>query len=100
MYHNVYVPVWQAVEGVLKFIRMHRGHPVSSTAMVEPIPRRFVESIERYAQDNRVPLIPFANGQRKDDMAHQRCAEFTADEGVVLMGKAQEKGTVYGTEKP
>jgi len=68
--------------------------------MVEPIPRRFVESIERYAQDNRVPLIPFANGQRKDDMAHQRCAEFTADEGVVLMGKAQEKGTVYGTEKP
>ena len=33
-------------------------------------------------------------------MAHQRCAEFTADEGVVLMGKAQEKGTVYGTEKP
>jgi len=41
--------VWQAVEGVLKFIRIHRGHPVASTAMVEPIPRRFVESIERYA---------------------------------------------------
>ena len=49
MYRNVYVPVWQAVEGVLKFIRIHRGHPVASTAMVEPIPRRFVESIERYA---------------------------------------------------
>jgi hypothetical protein len=28
MYLNVYVPVLQAVEGVLKFIRIHRGHPV------------------------------------------------------------------------
>ena len=50
MYLNVYVPVLQAVEGVLKFIRIHRGHPVASTAMVEPITRRFVESIERYVQ--------------------------------------------------
>jgi hypothetical protein len=33
------------VEGVLKFIRIHRGHAVASTAMVEPITRRFVESI-------------------------------------------------------
>jgi len=45
MYLNVYVPLLQAVEGVLKFIRIHRGHPVASTAMVEPITRRFVESI-------------------------------------------------------
>ena len=45
MYLNVFVPVLQAVEGVLKFIRIHRGHPVASTAMVEPITRRFVESI-------------------------------------------------------
>ena len=39
MYLNVYVPVVQAVEGVLKFIRIHRGHPVASTAMLEPITR-------------------------------------------------------------
>lgn len=51
MYLNVYVPVLQAVEGVLKFIRIHRGHPVASTAMVEPITRRFVESIECYVQE-------------------------------------------------
>src|SRR5260370_38271719 len=71
-YLNVYVPVLQAVEGVLKFIRIHRGHPVASTAMVEPITRRFVESIERYAQDNQVPMVTFAKGQRKDDIANQR----------------------------
>ena len=49
MYLNVYVAVLQAVEGVLKFIRIHGGHPVAWTAMVEPIPRRFVETIERFA---------------------------------------------------
>ena len=72
MYLNVNVPVLQAVEGVLKFIRIHRGHPVASTAMVEPITRRFVESIERFTQDNQVPMITFAKGQRKDDVANQR----------------------------
>src|SRR5450631_3792871 len=35
MYLNVFVPVLQAVEGALKFIRIHRGHPVASTAMVD-----------------------------------------------------------------
>ena len=55
MYLNVYVPVLQAVEGVLKFIRIHRGHPVASTAMVEPITRAFVESIERYVRVTTSP---------------------------------------------
>jgi hypothetical protein len=99
MYLNVYVPVLQAVEGVLKFIRIHRGHPVASTAMVEPISRRFVESIEGYVRDHDIPMITFAKGQRKDDIANQRRAAFTQDEGVVFVGKAQEKCTVYRTEK-
>jgi hypothetical protein len=99
MYLNVYVPTLQAVEGVLKFIRIHRGHPVASTAMVEPITRRFIESIERYLGDNNVPMITFEKGQRKDDIANQRRAAFTQEEGVVFVGKAQEKCTVYRTEK-
>jgi hypothetical protein len=99
MYLNVYVPVLQAVEGVLKFIRIHRGHPVASTAMVEPITRRFVEAIERYVRDNNIPMITFEKGQRKDDIAHQRRAAFAQDQGVIFVGKAQEKCTVYRTEK-
>jgi hypothetical protein len=99
MYLNVYVPVLQAVEGVLKFIRIHRRHPVASTAMVEPITRRFVESIECYVRDNNIPMITFEKRQRKDDIANQRLAAFTQDEGVVFVGKAQEKCTVYRTEK-
>jgi len=98
MYLNVYVPVLQAVEGVLKFIRIHRGDPVASTAMVEPITRRFVESIERYVRDRNIPMVTLEKGQRKDDIANQRRAAFAQDEGV-FVGKAQEKCTVYRTEK-
>jgi hypothetical protein len=99
MYLNVYVPVLQAVEGVLKFIRIHRGHPVASTAMVEPISRGFVESIEGYVRDHGIPMITFAKGQRKDDIANQYRSTFTQQEGVVFVGKAQEKCSVYRTEK-
>src|ERR1700752_1392357 len=99
MYLNLYVPVLQAVEGVLKFIRIHRGHPVASTAMVEPITRRFVQCIERFAQDNQIPMSTFAKGQRKDDIANERRAAFVKAESIGLIGKAQEKGTVYRTEK-
>lgn len=96
---SVFVPVLQAVEGVLKFIRIHRGHPVASTAMVEPITRRFVASIEDYVRDHNIPMITFEKGQRKDDIAKQRHAAFDQQEGVVFVGKAQEKCTVYRTEK-
>ena len=99
MYLNVYVPVLQAVEGVLKFIRIHRGHPVASTAMVEPITRRFIESIERFVRDNNIPMITFEKGQRKDDIANERRAAFTGNEGIIFVGKAQEKCRVYRTEK-
>jgi hypothetical protein len=51
--------------------------------MVEPITRRFVESIERFSQDSQVPMITFAKGQRKDDIANQRRAAFAKDESNV-----------------
>jgi hypothetical protein len=99
MYLNVYVPQLQAVEGALKFIRIHRGHPVASTAMVEPITRHFIESIEQYVRDNHIPMVTFEKGQRKDEIAKQRRAAFPQREGVIFVGKAQEKCTVYRTEK-
>jgi hypothetical protein len=89
----------QNIKGTLKFIRIHRGHKVASTLMVEPITRRFVSSIERFAQGNKIPLITFAKGQRKDDFAKQQRKTFYQREGVVFIGKAQEKCTVYRTEK-
>jgi hypothetical protein len=99
MYLNVYVPRLQIVERVLGFIRRHRGYPAASTRMVEPITRQFVAAIEKFVHHQGIPLIHFDKGQRKEDLAAQFRADFTKPEGVVFVGKAQEKCTVYRTEK-
>jgi hypothetical protein len=72
---------------------------VLSTTAVEPITRAFIRSIEHFSQDNEIPIVNFEKGQRKDDIAKQRRAEFRKSEGVVFIGKAQEKCSVYRTEK-
>jgi hypothetical protein len=99
MYLNVYVPRLQIVEGALGFIRRHRGHRVASTRMVEPMTRRFVAAIEKFVRDRALPWMVFGKGQRKDEVAARLRANFTPAEGVVFVGKAQEKCTVYRTER-
>ena len=99
MYLNVYVPRLQIVEGVLGFIRRHRGYPVASTRRVEPITRQFVAAIEKFIEDRDLPLVSFDKGQRKEDVAAPLRANFSEPDGVVFVGKAQEKCTVYRTEK-
>lgn len=44
-------------------------------------------------------LVAFEKGQRKDDIALKRLASFTDEEGVLFIGKAQEKVSVFRTEK-
>src|SRR5260370_16096914 len=67
MYLNVYVPRLQIVEGVLGFLKKHRGYRVASTLQVAPISRRFVAAIEKFVRDHDIPLISFEKGQRKDE---------------------------------
>jgi hypothetical protein len=99
MYLNVYVPQLQRELGVVSFFRYHRQTPVPSSALMGPMTQAFVSAIQRFVGQHRVPLVEFKKGQRKDDIAQQHLAAFKADEGVVFVGKAQEKATVFRTEK-
>ena len=99
MYLNVYVPQLQFTEGVVHFLRTHRGHPFASSALLEPISRAFVAAIHRFAKDQGVPVVDFAKGQRKDDVMHEHLARFEGDEGVLFVGRAQERTAVFRTEK-
>lgn len=99
MYLNVIVGRLQIVEGALRFIRQHRKAKVFSTLAVEPMTRAFVRSIEQFVNDNQIPLVTFEKGQRKDEVAAEFRAKFPQREGVVFVGKAQERCTVYRTEK-
>src|SRR5213082_78792 len=75
MYLNVYVPALQRAGGVASFFRFHRGHQFASSA------------------------VQFEKGQRKDDVAAAYRKKFTAEEGVLFVGKAQEKTSVFRTER-
>ena len=44
-------------------------------------------------------MIQFRKGERKDDIAAEQRKKFTKPEGVVFIGKAQEKSSVFRTER-
>jgi hypothetical protein len=99
MYLNLYVPGLQHVNGAVGFFRKHRKQPIASSALMAPISKKFVTAIESYIQDNKIPVVQFQKGQRKDDIAKQYLAAFKSDEGIVFVGKVQEKASVFRTEK-
>ena len=66
---------------------------------MDPISKAFIAAIEKFVKHNTIPLIPFAKGQRKDDIAQEHLAKFRGQEGVLFVGKAQEKTPVFRTEK-
>ncbi len=102
LYCNLYVPQLQRVQGVLGFIRGHLGRPIASTSVIAPMSRDFTARLAAFADAHDIPRIDFARGQRKDDVMHQHLAAFEAagrTEGVLFIGRAQEKNSVFRTEK-
>src|SRR2546422_164049 len=99
MYLNAYVPSLQTGGGVVYFLKTQLGVRVPSTVMIAPMSHRFVEAIDRFVKTEGVDLVTFKKGQRKDDVAKKYLADFQDDEGVLFVGKAQEKASVFRTEK-
>ncbi len=99
MYLNVYIPNLQREASVSWFLKQQRQCPVASSAAMAPISHAFVAAIEAYAQAHRVPVLTFEKGQRKDAMVAPYVARAAGQEGIVLIGKAQEKTTTYRTTK-
>jgi hypothetical protein len=99
MYLNVYVPGSQREQGVATFFRFHRGHQFVASALMDPISKTFVGSLEDFARREKIRVIQFRKGQRKEDVATEKRKKFTKTEGVVFIGKAQEKTPVLRTER-
>ena len=99
MYCNVYIPGLQYAAGLVGYLHKHLGLPVASTAPLANISDRFSAAVHRFARDNCVLWVDFVKGQRKDDVMHEHLAQFSAAQGVVFIGRAQEKTTVFRTEK-
>jgi hypothetical protein len=102
IYCNLYVPKLQRDLGVVGFIREHLGKPVASTAVLAERTGAFYAEIRAFAGRNGIPVVEFRAGQRKDDVMRERLAQFLAEgqtEGVVFIGRAQEKVSVWATTR-
>jgi hypothetical protein len=99
MYLNVYVPQLQRVGGVVWYLRGHLGQRFASTATVAPKTEAFVADIERFVAQQGVELVSFRKHERKDDITQAYLKAFDGDEGVLYVGRAQEKARVVRTER-
>jgi hypothetical protein len=99
MYLNVFVPGLQYEEGIVRFFRKHRGYPLPSGALMSPMTRSFVARLEEFVARQRIPLVRFSPGQRKDAVMAEHLRRFNDKEGVLFVGKAQEKTAVFRTER-
>src|SRR5438876_4259548 len=68
VYLNGYVAKLQTSGGVICFWHDHRGKPIASPALFEPIGAKFRADMRGWAQANGIPVISFRAGERKADV--------------------------------
>jgi len=98
MYLNVWVPRLAYGAGVQGFFVGHRGHHYASTALMDPMTKAFVADIHGFIAARALELVSFGK-ERKDDVAQAFLARFTGSEGVLFVGRAQEKALVWRTQR-
>jgi hypothetical protein len=99
MYLNVYQPKLQSEKQAACFFRFHRGQPVASSALMGVMTHAFVRQVDDFVEQHDIPVVHFKKNERKDDIAAEFRQHFAGTEGVLFLGKAQEKVTVFRTEK-
>src|SRR6516162_1372567 len=97
LYLNGYVAKLQTPGGVIYFFHDHRGKPIASPALFEPIGAKFRRDIRDWAQASGIPLIRFAAGERKAEVMapYLEAAAQAGRSRVVAVGCAQEFQLVW-----
>jgi hypothetical protein len=101
VYLNGYVAKLQTPGGVIYFFHDHRGKPIVSPALFEPIGEKFRRDIKDWAQANGVPVVAFKAGERKADVMAPflEAAAATGRSQVAAIGCAQEFQLVWTARK-
>ncbi len=92
LYLTGYVAKLQTPGGVVYFFHDHRGKPIVSPALFEPIGEKFRREMKSWAQASGVPVIAFKAGERKADVMspYLQAAAAAGRSKVVALGCAQE----------
>lgn len=99
VYLNGWMPRLQTSGALVYFLEQHRGNVMASPVLLGQITQAFVAGVEAYAKTHGIPLVPFAAGQRKDDVAARYRQKYPGAEGVVFIGVAQEKFQAFKAHK-
>ena len=97
LYLGGYIPDLVRPNQVARFIKEDLKKPVPCTQMLAPLTHGFVAAIESFAKENGVELITFKKKDEKDKIAQEHLRAFGREEGVYLIGKAQEKAHAIQT---
>jgi hypothetical protein len=99
VYLNGYIPTLQTSGALVYFLERHRGEMIASPALLGQIGQAFVACVEALAREQHIPVVHFQKGQRKDDVVARYRRKFQAQEGVVVIGVAQEQVSSFKARK-
>lgn len=99
LYLNAYQPILQTGGGAAYFFKKHRGNAVASTVLMAPMSRGFVKAIDAFIDAQGIDRVHFHPGDNKDTITQQRLHAFSAEEGVLYVGMAQEKYSTFRVVK-
>jgi hypothetical protein len=97
IYLNGYVPNLQVSGQVASFMTAHLGYPIPSPAIMDKIGTAFRRAVDRFADDNKIPMVRFGKDDRKIDRMRPYLARQarTGRAGVAAIGVAQEFAPVF-----
>ena len=97
IYLNGYVPNLQVSGQVASFMTAHLGYPIPSPAIMDKIGTAFRGAVDRFADDNKIPVVRFGKDDRKIDVIRPYLARqaATGRAGVAPSGVAQECTRVF-----
>jgi hypothetical protein len=92
-----YVPRLGCDGQLVRFLLDRVGGNIPSPAILGRIGRDYVEAVDRFAIDHEIPVVRFAKGACKEDLArpYLQAAERAGRCGVVMIGVAQEKAYAW-----
>ena len=91
-----YVPRLMTEGQVIRFL-LDRGFYIPSPAMLGKMGRDYVNQINGFIVENKIPTVKFVKGDVKEEIArkHFNTAEAEGRYGVVMVGIAQEKTSAW-----